>query len=71
MSTATHPHVWPYGPSHGSDDPAARKLLLRATDAGWALIGARGEVVFRAEGQSGRRACLAFARDRGVLALIR
>jgi hypothetical protein len=45
--------------------------LLRATDAGWALIGARGEVVFRAEGQSGRRACLAFARDRGVLALIR
>jgi hypothetical protein len=46
-------------------------LVLKATDDGWALIGQRGEVVFEAEGLRGRQACLSFARDHGVLALIR
>jgi hypothetical protein len=71
MSTATRPQAPAYRRSHGSDRPAERKLLLRATHAGWALIGAQGEVVFRADGNTGRRACLAFARERGVLALTR
>jgi hypothetical protein len=71
MSTATPPQVPAYRPSHGSDRSTDRKLLLRATNAGWALIGAQGEVVFRADGHTGRQACLAFARDRGVLALTR
>jgi hypothetical protein len=54
-----------------AESPANAVLLLRATDDGWALVDARGEVVFSAEGQAGRQACLAFARDHGVLALIR
>ncbi len=49
--------------------PVGTVLSLRATDDGWALIDAEGEVVFGAEGQRGRQACLAFARDAGVLAL--
>jgi hypothetical protein len=54
-----------------SDAPVGAVLLLRATDDGWALVDPRGEVVFSAEGRAGRQACLAFARDHGVLALIR
>jgi hypothetical protein len=55
-------------PTKGAQ-PVASVLLLRATDDGWALIDAQGEVVFAADGQRGRQACLAFARDAGVLAL--
>jgi hypothetical protein len=54
-----------------ADAPANAVLLLRATDDGWALVDARGEVLFSAEGHAGRQACLAFARAQGVLALIR
>lgn len=48
---------------------SATRLALFPTEDGWSLVGARGEVVFRAAGVRGRRACLEFARDRGVLAV--
>lgn len=47
------------------------RLTLRATARGCALIGPDGEIVFYADGLSGRRQCLEFARERGVLALSR
>ena len=47
-----------------------RVLLLRADDGGWSLLGPDGERVFHAAGLRGRQACLAYARDHGVLALI-
>jgi hypothetical protein len=65
-------HIQPtLGSTSFEKRPAAPTvLILRATDAGWALVTQDGEVVFEAEGLEGRQECLAFARDRGVLALI-
>lgn len=57
--------------SPNTEQPVSSMLLLRSTDSGWALSDARGEIVFSAEGRGGRQACLEFARDHGVLALIR
>ncbi len=48
---------------------AGSHLTLRTTADGCSLIGPEGEVVFRADGLDGRRACLEFARRHGVLAL--
>ena len=45
-------------------------LVLTATDEGWALVGQGGEAVFEADGLEGRQACLSFAHEHGVLALI-
>jgi hypothetical protein len=47
----------------------ARRLRLRPTGDGWSLIGERGELVFCGLGTAGRRACLEFARARGILAV--
>ena len=49
---------------------AAGTLTLRPTEDGWALVGADGQVVFRALGVRGRRQCLEFARAHGVLAVL-
>lgn len=40
---------------------------LLPTDDGWSLIRPTGEIACRALGVSGRRRCLEFARDHGVL----
>lgn len=45
------------------------RLTLRATPCGCALIGPHGEIIFHADGVAGRRECLEFARERGVIAL--
>jgi hypothetical protein len=44
---------------------AARSL--QQTRAGWALYDNREQVVYEAHGRDGRRRCLAYAADRGVL----
>lgn len=46
-----------------------QRLILRATTDGWALFTDSGAVVFRRAGVGARRACLAFARDHGVLSI--
>jgi hypothetical protein len=45
-------------------------LSLRATGDGWSLLGPEGELVFQAIGLAGRRACLEYAREHGVLAVL-
>lgn len=45
-------------------------LVIKATDEGWALVGQEGEAIFEAGGLEGRQACLNFAHEHGVLALI-
>jgi hypothetical protein len=57
-------------PLKTTTEPANTVLQLRSADEGWALIDQRGVLVFSAEGRTGRQACLAFARDHGVLALV-
>lgn len=47
-----------------------RTFSLRATGDGWVLLGADGEVVFHGLGVGGRRQCLEFARELGVLAVV-
>ncbi len=49
---------------------ALTHLTLRATTDGCALVDAEGDVVFYADGLGGRRECLKYARDHGVLALL-
>jgi hypothetical protein len=52
-----------------SRDRASTSLTLRATEDGWSLLAADGHVVFSAIGTAGRRRCLEFARELGVLAV--
>lgn len=49
---------------------ANQRCSLRATDDGWSLLAPSGAVVFRGCGLASRRACLEFARDSGVLAVV-
>jgi hypothetical protein len=49
----------------------ARQLRLVASGDGWSLVSLEGEPVFSADGLSGRRCCLEFAHNRGVVALVR
>ncbi len=49
---------------------ALQRLILRATSDGWALLAENGAVVFRRAGGGARPACLAFARDHGVLSIV-
>jgi hypothetical protein len=51
-------------------DPSAQRLSLRATGDGWSLLAPDGAVVFRGFGLAGRRQCLEFAANRGVLAVL-
>jgi hypothetical protein len=46
------------------------RMWLRATGDGWSLVDHDGQVLFHAMGLSGRRECLEFARERGVLAVL-
>jgi hypothetical protein len=48
---------------------APDSLTLRATEDGWALLRADGQVVFHALGVRGRRQCLEFARRQGVISV--
>jgi hypothetical protein len=49
--------------------PEARRLRLLPTGDGWSLVTRDGRLVFSALGLSGRRSCLQFALDKGVVAL--
>lgn len=58
--------------THGATSAAlSPRLRLRATRRGCALIDPDGEVVFYADGIGGRRKCLEYARQHGVLAISR
>ncbi len=48
-------------------DEAAGRLYLRPTGDGWSVLNSAGEVLFCGFGLAGRRRCLEFARDMGVL----
>ena len=48
-------------------DDSAERLYLRATEDGWSLLNSAGEVLFRGFGLDGRRQCLEFAREIGIL----
>jgi hypothetical protein len=48
----------------------ARQLRLVPSGDGWSLVSLEGEPVFSAEGLRGGWCCLAFAHDRGVVALV-
>jgi hypothetical protein len=52
-----------------SRDRTSASLALRATEDGWSLLAPDGQVVFRALGTAGRRRCLEFAHELGVLAV--
>jgi hypothetical protein len=51
-------------------EAVSRRLSLRPTGDGWSLLAPSGEVVFRGFGLAGRRQCLEFAREHGVLAVL-
>ena len=48
----------------------AWQLRLVASGDGWSLVSLEGEPVFSADGLRGRRSCLEFAHNRGVVALV-
>jgi hypothetical protein len=52
-----------------ADGPPDR-VWLRPTSDGWSLLDPSGKVLFYGLGQSARRECLEFARNRGVLAVL-
>lgn len=75
MSTFAPKHQLPAFQIRGGGARAERErgayyLSLRATGDGWSLLAPEGEVVFRALGLAGRRRCLEYARELGVLAVI-
>lgn len=47
-----------------------RYPLLAPTEDGWSLVGPTGELLFRGSGMRGRRECLEFARDHGIVAVM-
>ena len=47
-----------------------RQLRLVASGDGWSLVSLEGEPVFSADGLRGRRCCLDFAHNRGLVALV-
>jgi hypothetical protein len=47
----------------------AGPVRLRPTGDGWSLVGPDEELLFHAPGIRGRRRCLEYARDEGVLAV--
>jgi hypothetical protein len=58
----------PSGPGGAAIMPGC--LTLASTEAGWALVDPRGEVLFRSAGVAGRHQCLKFARDHGAIAVL-
>lgn len=72
MSTSTHRSS--AFATHMNNKPdvegrAQGSLILRPADDGWMLVTSDGEVVFRAPGTAGRRQCLKFAQDHGVISV--
>jgi hypothetical protein len=62
----------PGGLDHQATTPGGagtRQLRLLPSGDGWALVGADGRIAFSALGLSGRRRCLEFARQHGVITL--
>jgi hypothetical protein len=51
------------------DGSGLQRLALLPSGDGWALVGADGRIAFSALGLSGRRRCLEFAREQGVITL--
>jgi hypothetical protein len=51
------------------DGSGMQRLRLLPSGDGWALVGADGRIAFSALGLSGRRRCLEFAREHGVITL--
>jgi hypothetical protein len=47
----------------------AGPVKLRPTGDGWSLVGPDERLLFHAPGLRGRRRCLEYARDEGVLAV--
>jgi hypothetical protein len=47
-----------------------RYPTLAPTEDGWSLVGPAGDLLFRGLGVRGRRECLEFARDRGIVAVM-
>jgi len=45
-------------------------LKLRATEDGWSLLTAAGDIVFRGLGTISRRRCLEVARERGAIVVL-
>jgi hypothetical protein len=45
-------------------------VSLRATEDGWSLLDANGEVIFRGFGRGARHECLELAHNLGVLAVL-
>jgi hypothetical protein len=73
MSAVTHRRQLPGIPAVGAAITDAGQLeLLRLLPAaeGWSLVGLDGEIAFHARGTSGRQACLEFAFNEGVLAVL-
>jgi hypothetical protein len=48
-------------------DEAVDRFYLRATGDGWSLLNSDGEVVFCGFGLAGRRRCLEYAHEIGVM----
>jgi len=55
--------------SAGNTASSRLRLRLRPTEDGWSLLDPAGAVVFRGQGVAGRRHCLQFARERGVISV--
>lgn len=47
-----------------------RYPILAPSEDGWSLVGPAGELLFRGLGARGRRECLEFARDHGIVAVM-
>jgi hypothetical protein len=51
----------------GGRTSGSRRLRLLASGDGWSLVEPSGRLVYAALGVSGRRRCLKFAHDQGVV----
>lgn len=51
----------------GGKPATGHRLILLPTGDGWSLVGPNGELAFHGLGTAGRRECLEFAREHGVL----
>jgi hypothetical protein len=48
---------------------AAHRFRLRSCEAGWSVVGPRGELVVREQGPASRQRCLEAAHARGIVTL--
>jgi hypothetical protein len=74
MTSALHPNTQGasglrFAPMDGAGR-GAELLRLRPSGDGWSLVSIEGDLVYSALGSSGRRRCVEFAHEHGVLALV-